>query len=55
VYATLAFSRKRILPNEIRLTAEQSERTHWEADEILAGSVQTFQHVGDVEMNTAGL
>jgi hypothetical protein len=52
---TLAVARKRDLPNERRPTAGQSEHTHREGHVISAGSVKTFHHVGDVEMNTAGL
>jgi hypothetical protein len=52
---TLAVLRKRDLPNERRPTARQSEHAHWEGHEISAGFVKTFRHVGDVEMNTAGL
>ena len=52
---TLAVARKRNLPNERRPTAGQSEHMHWEGHQISAGPVKTFRHVGDVEMNTAGL
>jgi hypothetical protein len=52
---TLAVARKRDLPNERRPTAGQSERMHREGHQISAGLVTTFHHVGDVEMNTAGL
>jgi hypothetical protein len=55
VFVTLAVARKRNLPNERRPTAGQSEHTHREGHEILAGSMKTFRDVGDVEMNTAGL
>jgi hypothetical protein len=55
VPVTLAVPRERDLPNERRLTAGQSERRRWEGHEVSAGSVKTFRHVSDVEMNTAGL
>ena len=55
VLVTLAVRREPNLPNERRPTAGQSEHNYREGHEILAGSVKTFRHVGDVEMNTAGL
>ena len=54
-FVTLAVTRQRNLPNEIRPTAGQSEHERWEGHALEAGGVKTFRDVGDVEMNTAGL
>ena len=45
----------RDLPNERHRKVGQSEHTHREGHEIMAGSMKPSATVGDVEKNTAGL